>query len=414
MPCLVAFGADQFDGQHPEECKEKSSFFNWWYFGICIGATLTLMISTYIQDNLSWVLGFGIPCIIMVFALILFLLGTVTYRFHIYGGDTRPFRRISRVFVRAVRNWRTASSAVTTGEESQRLLPYQGSEQFKFLNKALLGPGGLNEAEEVCSMSEVEEANAVLRLLPIWATCLVYAIVFSQSSTLFTKQGVTLDRSISSSFEIPPASLQTFISVTIVLFIPIYDRILVPVARGITGKPSGITTLQRIGTGLFVSFLAMVVAALVERKRLETAREYGLVDKPDATIPMSIKWLIPQYVLFGIHELLTSVGLQELFYDQAPPELKSVGLALYVSIFGIGSFLCNFLISLIEKATGGEGRYSWFSDNLNRAHLDYFYWLLAGLTAAAFVVFVYVAKPCIRNQQKPITEIPRGLNRNHC
>lgn len=130
-PCLVAFGADQFDGQHPGECKNKSSFFNWWYFGICIGATLTLMISTYIQDNLSWVLGFGIPCILMVFALILFLLGTVTYRFHINGSDARPFRRISRVFVRAVRNWRTTSSVVNMGEESQGLLPYQGSEQFK-------------------------------------------------------------------------------------------------------------------------------------------------------------------------------------------------------------------------------------------------------------------------------------------
>lgn len=265
----------------------------------------------------------------------------------------------------------------------------------RFLNKAVLTPGGSKEDGKVCSISEVEEAKAVLRLFPIWGTCLGYAIVFSQSSTFFTKQGVTLDRSIGSTFEIPPASLQSFISLSIVLSIPIYDRILVPIARAITGEPSGITMLQRIGSGLFLSFVTMVIAALVEMKRLETAREYGLVDKPNATIPMSIAWLIPQYLLFGIHEAFTMVGLQEFFYDQVPRELKSIGLALYLSIFGIGSFLSSFLISVIDNVTGGEGGQSWLSTNLNKAHLDYFYWLLAGLSAAAFAAYLWFARSYI-------------------
>lgn len=398
-PCVQAFGADQFDGQHPEECKAKSSFFNWWYFGMCSGTMVTLAILTYIQDNLSWGLGFGIPCIVMAFGLIIFLLGTWTYRFRTNGDDTNAFVRISQVFVRAARNWRTTSSQLTGEEESQGLLPYQGSEQFKFLNKALLTHGGLKEDGKVSSISEVEEAKAVLRLFPIWATCLVYAIVFSQSSTFFTKQGVTLDRSIGSTFKIPPASLQSFISLSIVLFMPIYDWILVPIARAITGKPSGITMLQRIGTGVFLSFLTMVIAALVEMKRLETAREYGLIDKPKATIPMSIMWLMPQYVLFGIHEAFTMVGLQEFFYDQVPSELKSIGLALYLSIFGIGSILSSLLITVIENTTARGGEQSWFSDNLNKAHLDYFYWLLAGLSAVAFAAYLYFARSYIYNRK---------------
>ena len=55
-PCIQAFGADQFDG---EESKAQSSFFNWWNFGVCGAVSVILLILIYIQDNLSWGLGFG-------------------------------------------------------------------------------------------------------------------------------------------------------------------------------------------------------------------------------------------------------------------------------------------------------------------------------------------------------------------
>ena len=61
-PCVQAFGADQFDGEDPVECRAKSSFFNWWYFGICAGSSVAMLIVSFVQENLSWGLGFGIPC----------------------------------------------------------------------------------------------------------------------------------------------------------------------------------------------------------------------------------------------------------------------------------------------------------------------------------------------------------------
>ncbi|XP_024032516.1 protein NRT1/ PTR FAMILY 5.10-like, partial [Morus notabilis] len=268
-----------------------------------------------------------------------------------------------------------------------------------FLDKALIAPHHLKEGGWVCSVAEVEEAKAVLRLVPIWGTCLVYGIAFAQLSTFFTKQGATMERTIVSGFEIPAASLQCFISIAILMSIPIYDRIFVPFARAFTGKPSGITTLQRIGAGILISIFTMIIAALVEIKRLKTAKEYHLVDKPSVTIPMSIWWLLPQYLLFGLSEALTMVGLQEFFYDQVPTELRSIGLALYTSVFGVGSFLSSFLVSVIEKATGSAGRDSWFSNNLNRAHLDYFYWLLAGLSALGFAAYFYFARSYIYNRR---------------
>ncbi|KAL6180397.1 hypothetical protein ACLB2K_047060 [Fragaria x ananassa] len=397
-PCVQAFGADQFDGQDPEECKAKSSFFNWWYFGVCAGGLFTVSVLAYIQDNLSWGLGFGIPCVVMVLALIIFVGGTRTYRYSIKGEEESPFVRIGKVFVAALRNWRTSPSAIASEEESRGTLPHQSSEQYRFLNKALLAPDDLMKNGKMCTIAEVEEAKAVLRLFPVWATCLVYGTVFAQSTTFFTKQGATMDRTIVPGFDIPAASLQSFIGLTIIIFIPIYDRIFIPTARAFTREPSGITMLQRIGTGIFFSIISMVVAALVEIKRLQTAEDYDLVDLPSATIPMSIWWLVPQYLLYGLADVFTMVGMQEFFYDQVPNELRSIGLALYLSIIGVGSFLSSFLISIIEDATSAAGQTSWFSDNLNTAHLDYFYWLLAALSAVGLVIYMYFAKSYIYNR----------------
>lgn len=256
----------------------------------------------------------------------------------------------------------------------------------------MLAPDGSKGEGKVCAIGEIEEAKSILRLVPIWATGLVYAIVYAQSTTFFTKQGTTMKRSITEGFQIPAASLQSFISLAIVLFLPIYDLIFVPLARTVTGKPAGITMLQRIGSGMLLSALSMAIAALVEMKRLNTALEYGLIDLPNATVPMNVCWLIPQYVIFGLADVFTMVGFQEFFYDQVPNELRSIGLALYLSIFGVGSFLSSFMVSVIDNATSGDGHYSWFDNNLNRAHLDYFYWLLAGLSCLELVLYVFFAK----------------------
>ncbi|XP_078434014.1 protein NRT1/ PTR FAMILY 5.10-like [Wolffia australiana] len=347
-PCVQAFGADQFDENDPEELKSRSSFFNWWYFGMNGGMIFTYLFVNYVQDEIGWGLGFGLPCVFMALAMVVFLLGTRTYRYVL--PSAKPGFSSNQ--------WKKNSPHA---DENQPLI---------------LG-----------SKEEDESVSGILRLFPIWASCLMYAVVFAQSSTFFTKQGSTMDRRIGPSFRVPPAALQSFISISVVVFIPIYDRVLVPAARTFTGRPSGITMLQRIGIGVVLSIASMVVAAFVEMKRLRYARELG----PIETVPMSLWWLVPQYVLFGASDVFTMVGLQEFFYDQVPDGLRSLGLGLYLSIFGVGSFVSSFLVSAIDGLSRRDGD-SWFADDLNRGHLDYFYWLIAGLSSVALVFFVYFSR----------------------
>ena len=128
-PCVQAFGADQFDEHHPKELKDRSSFFNWWYFTMCSGILISLLILNYIQDNLSWVLWFGIPCIAMITAMIVFLLGTKTYRFTVEGQKRSPFIRIGRVFVVAIRNHKLTLPDIAFKDEAGTII--QCSKQFK-------------------------------------------------------------------------------------------------------------------------------------------------------------------------------------------------------------------------------------------------------------------------------------------
>lgn len=161
-PCVQAFGADQFDTQDPEECKAKSSFFNWWYFGLCAGSLMAVVILSYIQENLSWALGFGIPCIVMVLALTVFLFGTFTYRICQTTNEKKAYVRIGGVFINAARNWQRTTSAVSMHLEVQHAIPHEGSQQFKFLDKALLIRDGSKDNDSVCSLNEVEGLSLFL------------------------------------------------------------------------------------------------------------------------------------------------------------------------------------------------------------------------------------------------------------
>uniref|UniRef100_A0A0D9WGY2 Major facilitator superfamily (MFS) profile domain-containing protein n=1 Tax=Leersia perrieri TaxID=77586 RepID=A0A0D9WGY2_9ORYZ len=365
-PCVQAFGADQFDATDPGESLARSSFFNWWYLGICTSATVTVVIMSYVQDNVGWGLGFGVPCIVMLLGLAVFLLGTRTYRFYDGGEVAGTFSGVGK----AVRAWRK--------------------------RRRREGDGATEEVEHgECATAEAEtaglaeEVRGMARLFPIWAACLIYGVVFAQPPTLFTKQAATLDRRIGPSFQMPPAALQSFLGVSIIPCVLLYDRVMVPAARRLTGVASGITTLQRIGAGIALSLVALVVAALVEMKRLSAAAARLDDAAGVVVVPMSLWWIVPQYMLLGAADVFALVGMQEFFYDQVPAALKSLGLAFYLSVLGVGSFISSFLISVIDGVTRRGGGTSWFDDDLNRGHLDYFYLLLAALTLLDLLAYLY-------------------------
>ncbi|KAK2661861.1 hypothetical protein Ddye_000435 [Dipteronia dyeriana] len=405
-PSLQAFGADQLDNDddHDElpnskdNCKsnKKSVFFTWWYFGVCSGSLLGVTVMSYIQDTYGWVLGFAIPTIAMVTSTISFLCGS---RIYSYKSDEKteaksPFRSIVRAIKAAASKLICRKTTFSKEESDLEELELQE----KPLCRQNLGSNKDLDEDEISKKGNylVENAKIVIRLFPIWTMLLMFAVIFQQPATFFTKQGMTMKRNIGSSFKIPPATLQSAITVSIILLMPLYDTILIPITQKITRNQKGINVMQRMGVGMFLSIIAMVIAAIVETKRLEMSKQMGNVvldSQSDQTVPLSIFWLLPQYILLGIADIFTVVGMQEFFYNEVPIRMRTMAFALYTSVFGVGSFMSALFISLVEAFTSSSGsKHSWFSDDMSEARIDKYYWLLALASTFSFLLYLISCK----------------------
>jgi len=230
----------------------------------------------------------------------------------------------------------------------------------------------------------------MLRMIPILVATFIPSAMVAQIGTLFVKQGITLDRGIGS-FNIPPASLSTFVTLSMLICVVLYDRFFVKIMQRFTKNPRGITLLQRVGIGLIIHIVIMVIASLTERYRLRTAKEHGLVAN-GGEVPLSIFILLPQYILMGTADAFLEVAKIEFFYDQAPESMKSLGTSYSMTALGIGNFLSTFILSTVSHVTKKHGHHGWVLNNLNASRLDYYYALLAILNLLNLVFFMVVAK----------------------
>lgn len=378
-PCVSSFGADQFDENDESEKKSKSSFFNWFYFTINIGALIASSVLVWIQMNVGWGWGFGIPAVAMLIAVISFFFGTYLYRNQKPGGS--PLTRIVQVLVASFKKFGTKVPEdkmllyeITDKPVIQGSRRLKHTDQFSFLDKAAIRPeeDDLSKSSvspwKLCTVTQVEELKAIVRLLPIWASGIVFATVYSQMTTMFVLQGNTLDPRIGVGFKIPSASLSIFDTISVILWVPIYDRLIVPIARKVTGNERGFTQLTRMGIGLVISIFAMLSAGILELIRLNMVNKHNLYNADH--VPMSIFWQVPQYFIVGAAEVFTFIGQLEFFYDQAPDAMRSMCSALSLTTISLGNYLSTLLVTLVTHITTKNGQPGWIPDNqIGRAHV---------------------------------------------
>lgn len=404
-PNISTFGADQFDDFDPHEKKLKVSFFNWWMFSAFLGALFATLGLVYIQENLGWGLGYGIPTIGLLVSLLVFYVGTPFYR-HKVRNTKSPAAELIQVLVTAFRNRKLQLPNNHSELYELELQHYidSGKRQvhhspiFRFLDKAAVKDGTSAASRPPCTVTQVEGTKLVLGMLVIWLVTLIPCTIWAQINTFFVKQGTTLDRTLVPTFQVPAASLGSFVTLSMLLSVPVYDRYFVPFMRRRTGNPRGISLLQRLGIGFVIQLIAIAFACIVEVKRMHVIRTHHIVG-PKHVVPMSIFWLLPQYILIGVSDVFSSIGLLEFFYDQSPEDMQSLGTTFFTSGLGVGNFLNSFLVTMVDKITGRGAHKSWIADNLNASHLDYYYGFLLVITTMNLGAFFWASSKYVYKRE---------------
>ncbi|KAI5675202.1 hypothetical protein M9H77_06152 [Catharanthus roseus] len=394
QPTIATFGSDQFDESNAKQKSAKLAFFCYFYFALNVGSLFSNTVLVYYEDNGGWTLGFWASAGAAIIALVSFLLGSPGYRYIRPCGN--PLPRVAQVFTAAAKKWgmplppahelyelEGSESAI---KGSRKILH---TDEFDCLDKAAViveeDKHGPANPWRLCTVTQVEEAKCIIRMIPIWLCTIIYSVIFTQMASLFVEQGAVMSRKVGN-FQIPAASMSAFDICSVLICTGIYRNILVPLAGRLSGNPKGLTELQRMGAGLIIGMLAMVAAGVTENERLKR------VLHKEHSSSLSIFWQIPQYVLVGASEVFMYVGQLEFFNGQAPDGIKSFGSSLCMASISLGNFVSSMLVNMVMQITSKGDNPGWIPEDLNDGHMDRFYFLIAVLTAVDFVIYVICAR----------------------
>ncbi|OQU87541.1 hypothetical protein SORBI_3003G295500 [Sorghum bicolor] len=404
---LPAHCADQFDAKHPKEKQQMSSCFNYLLLSLCTGGVVSVTLFLWIQGlpDRGWEKGFAAATGVMGLAVIVFIAGMPRYRIATVQGSS-ALKEICQVYVAAIRNRKQQlpedpdelyEISRSKASPDMEFLSHR-DRPFRFLDRAAIVQTDKDAAANPwrqCRVTQVEQAKTVLAMVPIFCSAIIMGTCLAQLQTFSMVQGSTMDTTLGPHFKMPVASMLIIPLGLLIFAVPIYEQLFVPLARRLTGIPTGITYLQRVGVGLVLSIVSMVIAAVVEAQRKKVATRNGMLDMIVGVqhLPMSCFWLAPQFAVFGIADMFTYVGLMEFFYSQAPAALKSMSSSFLWCSLSLGYFMSTIIVKAVNAATRrSTASGGWLAGSINRNHLDLFFWLLAVLSTLNLFNYLFWAR----------------------
>ncbi|XP_071710048.1 protein NRT1/ PTR FAMILY 1.2-like [Rutidosis leptorrhynchoides] len=410
-PCSLAFGAEQIDNKkNVNNERALESFFGWYYAAGATGVLIAFTGIVYIQDHAGWKVGFGVPAILMLLSTVLFFVASSLYvKMEV---KKSLFTSFMQVIVVAYKNRKLPSQPPNADgwhyhKDSMDALP---TNRLRFLNKACIiqnpkdvtSDGIALDPWNLCTVEQIEELKALIRVLPLWSSGIMMSINVSQSSFPVI-QASTMNRHLGSSFQIPPGSFAFFTIAVLALWVVLYDRVVIPLASKIRGKPVHIGAKLRMGIGLIISTMAVVVSAIVEHARRKQAFKQGLVNNPQGVVAMSAMWLVPQYCLHGLAEAFSAISQNEFYYSEFPKSMSSIAASLFLLGMAVANLLASLILSTIERITKGDNKEGWIATNINQGRYDSYYWVLAIMSFVNlfyFLVCSWAYGPCVDEKVK--------------
>uniref|UniRef100_A0A6Q2WVR5 Solute carrier family 15 member 2 n=1 Tax=Esox lucius TaxID=8010 RepID=A0A6Q2WVR5_ESOLU len=238
-PCVAAFGGDQFDEEHT---IERRKFFSIFYMSINAGSVLSTVITPILRGDVKcfggdcYALAFGVPAILMVIALVVFISGSGMYKKSPPEGNV--LSDVCKCIGLAIKNrWR--------------------SSEFDSKKKHWL-----DWAEEKYPRRLIHEIKMVLRVLVLYIPLPMFWALFDQQGSRWTLQATRMNMAF--------VSLTMLNALLILLFVPIFDVVVYPL---IGLCRINLTPLKKMAVGMILAALAFGAATLVEVNVMKTVVE---------------------------------------------------------------------------------------------------------------------------------------------
>ncbi|XP_069172199.1 solute carrier family 15 member 2 isoform X2 [Procambarus clarkii] len=236
-PCVSAFGGDQF--VVPQQERQLTQFFSIFYFSINAGSLISTYVTPILRDNIHcfgsdcYSLAFGVPAVLMLIALCLFLGGYSMYTMKPPEGNI--LLRVGTCTMHAI------------------------SRKFKSKEKK---NHWLDHASDKFDKELINDVKVLLKILLLYIPLPFFWALFDQQGSRWTFQATRMDGQIGE-YTLKPDQMQVVNPLFILLFIPVFDTFVYPLlARCNLLKRQ----LPRMFVGGVLAGVAFLVSGFLELK----------------------------------------------------------------------------------------------------------------------------------------------------
>jgi POT family proton-dependent oligopeptide transporter len=290
--------------------------FGWFYFAINFGSFFSTLLTPWLLEHHGPGWAFGVPGILMAIATFVFWLGRNRF-VHVQPRGAAYF-----------------------------------AETF--------GPQGL---------------AAIAKLVPLYLLVAVFWSLYDQTGSAWVQQAERMDRRILG-IDWLESQIQAINPLLVLGFIPLFSLVLYPAI----GRIVLLTPLRKILIGFVLTILAFAISATAQGLiDAEAARLTADGLGPESARWPSVSWQLLAYVVITAAEILVSITCLEFSYTQAPPQMKSLVMSLYLLSVSLGN-LFTAAVNWFTKDASGESILAGAS----------YYWFFTGCMAVATLLLVPV------------------------
>ncbi len=177
----------------------------------------------------------------------------------------------------------------------------------------------------------------ILKLIPVYLFISVFWSLYDQTGGAWVLQAAKMDRNFLG-VEWLESQVQAINPLLILAFIPLFSYLIYPAIS----RVFPLTPMRRISIGLFVTVAAFGLSGLIE-------------SWIDQGMTPNIAWQLLAYVVITAAEVMVSITGLEFSYTQAPPQMKSFVMSLFLLTVSVGNVFTAIVNNVIQVPSRLDG-----------------------------------------------------------